>query len=517
MDRIKNSVKHIAAISKFQQFKGDEFPVQDPEFDTYRDKLEAQIKQVDHMQKCLGSFYTSLLGLAQSTLEMGESLETFYGDGNGREVAAKFLLTQLKLKMCSEDLSEGTQQANESWAQYRERLVGMRGKVAVRDEMVGTLHKASILVEKRRRKYEASKDRKLERLAKFDQTVAARDALRAEFEEKNADLKLELMDLDLNRALHVESIVKKMMDDQMEFLAHVSEGCELLDQATAIKTVRVIPVPTPLAIDANKKSEDDEREQISSGGLYVAKEPRSPSIARHDPLSPSSPTTPLSGSGSSHPLSLSTGSAPPVPMKPKRTGPEPIAEPQRRGSACPKPLPRLPPVPSPASGGAATLVVEPEPILVPVQAPDQHLADPIVTTPSLSSSSDPFASHHAPRAAISPTPGRKALPGLPSLPEASPPGASTEPGLSGSGSARRPGGPPPAMGSKPLPPAKPQPSPQGLSGSGSKILPVPPPKPSALSPAAPPATTPDIAPVATPAPVAAAPTPFDDNTILFLG
>jgi hypothetical protein len=42
------------------------------------------------------------------------------------------------------------------------------------------------------------------------QTVAARDALRAEFEEKNADLKLELMDLDLNRALHVESIVKKV-------------------------------------------------------------------------------------------------------------------------------------------------------------------------------------------------------------------------------------------------------------------------------------------------------------------
>jgi hypothetical protein len=36
---------------------------------------------------------------------MGESMETFYGDGNGREVAAKFLLTQLKLKMCSEDLS----------------------------------------------------------------------------------------------------------------------------------------------------------------------------------------------------------------------------------------------------------------------------------------------------------------------------------------------------------------------------------------------------------------------------
>ncbi len=32
-------------------------------------------------------------------------METFYGDGNGREVAAKFLLTQLKLKMCSEDLS----------------------------------------------------------------------------------------------------------------------------------------------------------------------------------------------------------------------------------------------------------------------------------------------------------------------------------------------------------------------------------------------------------------------------
>jgi hypothetical protein len=36
--------------------------VQDPEFDSYRDKLEAQIKQVDQMQKCLGSFYTSLLG-----------------------------------------------------------------------------------------------------------------------------------------------------------------------------------------------------------------------------------------------------------------------------------------------------------------------------------------------------------------------------------------------------------------------------------------------------------------------
>ena len=52
----------VGDAAQFQQFKGDEFPVQDPEFDASRDKLEAQIKQVDQMQKCLGSFYTSLLG-----------------------------------------------------------------------------------------------------------------------------------------------------------------------------------------------------------------------------------------------------------------------------------------------------------------------------------------------------------------------------------------------------------------------------------------------------------------------
>jgi hypothetical protein len=45
----------------------------------------------------------------------------------------------------------------------------VQGKIAVRDEMVASLHKAGILVETRRRKYEASKEKKLERLAKFDQ------------------------------------------------------------------------------------------------------------------------------------------------------------------------------------------------------------------------------------------------------------------------------------------------------------------------------------------------------------
>jgi hypothetical protein len=51
------------------------------------------------------------------------------------------------------------------------------------------------------------------------QTVAARDALRVEFEEKNSDLKLELMDLDLNRALHVESMIKKVHGER--FHEHV--------------------------------------------------------------------------------------------------------------------------------------------------------------------------------------------------------------------------------------------------------------------------------------------------------
>jgi hypothetical protein len=56
------TVGTVGDAAQFQQFKGDEFPVQDPEFDSYRDKLEAQIKQVDQMQKCLGSFYASLVG-----------------------------------------------------------------------------------------------------------------------------------------------------------------------------------------------------------------------------------------------------------------------------------------------------------------------------------------------------------------------------------------------------------------------------------------------------------------------
>jgi hypothetical protein len=121
--------------------KGDDLQ-QDVEFERYRESLEFQIKQVDQIQKALGVFafgflgtihttrhecsphathtarqrnrhrlllievvmVVGLLGMAQSTLELGESLETFYGDGNGREVAAKFLLTQLKFKISAQDL-----------------------------------------------------------------------------------------------------------------------------------------------------------------------------------------------------------------------------------------------------------------------------------------------------------------------------------------------------------------------------------------------------------------------------
>lgn len=69
-------MRSTGAAAQFQQFKGDEFPVQDPEFDTYRDKLEAQIKQVDQMQKCLGSFYTSLLGTTRYDMNTHASHDT---------------------------------------------------------------------------------------------------------------------------------------------------------------------------------------------------------------------------------------------------------------------------------------------------------------------------------------------------------------------------------------------------------------------------------------------------------
>lgn len=111
------------------------------------------------------------------------------------------------------------------------RLIGGNGqaRVIARDEMVAALLKSIARVERKQRKYESSKE-KLEKLAKLDQVrcprptsppsshelescreaVAARDAFKMDFLEKNEELKLELMDVDINRALHIESFAKNV-------------------------------------------------------------------------------------------------------------------------------------------------------------------------------------------------------------------------------------------------------------------------------------------------------------------
>lgn len=47
-------------------------------------------------------------GMMHSAMGLAESLEGFYLDRNGRDVGSKIMLTQLKVKMASQDFSVRT-------------------------------------------------------------------------------------------------------------------------------------------------------------------------------------------------------------------------------------------------------------------------------------------------------------------------------------------------------------------------------------------------------------------------